>query len=59
MHDIYKMKLHEIIVIAASGETLQIIRVPGGWLYKTFYYSRGVNEEIQTFVPYHSPGEFK
>lgn len=58
MDDIYQMKLHEIIVIVVSGETLQIIRVPGGWIYKLWYYS-GEDKYTTVFVPYHTPGEFK
>jgi len=59
MDDIYKMKLHEIKNIIIDGETLQIIRVPGGWIYRIYYYVTGARAMNDTFVPYHSPGEFK
>lgn len=47
--DIYKMKLHEIIIIYQ----IEILRVPDGWIYS--YHSEQVGGHMQvssTFVPY-------
>lgn len=49
--DIYEMKLHEELKATYSENKdykLQIIRVPGGWLYRSWYSSH----ETMTFVPY-------
>lgn len=58
MHDIYKMKLHEYLQIEIDNNEVVIIRVPGGWIYKIWYYS-GEDKYTTVFVPYHNPGEFK
>lgn len=42
--DLYSMKLHDIISV--KGTTLQILRVPGGWIYIN------TNTGHQTFVPF-------
>ena len=48
--DIYKMKLHEIIVI--EDEMLRITRVAGGWLYETIPFNEWGH--CITFVPFNN-----
>jgi len=53
MHNIYDMLLHQVITINMDyigssgyhGEPIEVMRVPGGWLYN-------VHTEHQVFVPY-------
>lgn len=48
MTNIYKMNLHEIVVIAEPAKPRLIItRVPGGWIYS---YADG----SPIFVPFHN-----
>jgi len=56
--NIYNMKLHEKVDIKYRTEEdtydhgmLEIIRVPGGWLYRR-NWSNGDNYGPMTFVPY-------
>jgi len=63
MDEIYKMKLHDVIALNINQETIQVIRVPGGWIYQIYnqiHHSDGDSEGFNfVFVPYHSPSEFK
>lgn len=46
MGDLYSMKLHETIIINNGGVHIAIIRVPGGWVYRS-----GTD---MCFVPYNN-----
>jgi len=63
MDKIYKMKLHDVIALNINQETIQVIRVPGGWIYQIYnqiHNNDGDSERFNfVFVPYHSPSEFK
>lgn len=44
--DIYKMALHDVIVIGNCCDQVQIMRVPGGWIYTKLGHS--------VFVPFNT-----
>lgn len=48
MNKIYKMKLHEDMNISS---TLNVVKVPGGWIYESFSEDNGVYRVSSTFVP--------
>ena len=51
MTDIYKMNLHEIIVIAEdSWLHTTVMRVPGGWVYRSYDKSNQMMAAV--FVPW-------
>ena len=58
MSRLHEMELHEKLHLAGNGYD-EIMRVPGGWLYRVYVDKGGPdNYEIsQTFVPYSD--EFK
>ncbi len=47
MKDIYELELHEQEYVA--GGDMKVVRVPGGWIYKTFGHDGSING---TFVPF-------
>jgi hypothetical protein len=49
--DLYSMKLHESISI---NTVLDIVRVPGGWIYRTGIDNGNGYDLSQSFVPYHN-----
>jgi len=54
MKDIYKMKLHEIFILADEESAfMTVMRVPGGWIYQ--FHIKQVNVS-STFVPWHDSG---
>lgn len=62
---IYNMKLHEILT-PNSDLDIQIIRVPGGWIYRFSQLHQAEQPNGQrsenyscdsVFVPYHEEGE--
>lgn len=58
MDRLYKMELHELIT-PAGDPSLQILRVPGGWIYHTWHDDSGrVGEHRYTttsvFVPFNN-----
>jgi len=48
--DIYKMKLHEVMVISGNVEAM---RVPGGWLY-TYFNSEVGGTDMSVFVQFNN-----
>lgn len=56
MHKIYDMQLHDKYT---PNDTLEIVRVPGGWIYYKFGYdtnSHGARVILRTstFVPFNN-----
>ena len=50
-NEIYKLKLHESICIDnACNAKLEIIRVPGGWIYTVYY--PGIQNVNSEFIPF-------
>jgi len=50
-NEIYKLKLHEsIIVTGHTNGQLEIIRVPGGWIYTVYY--EGIQKIVSEFIPF-------
>ena len=58
MNQIYKMKLHEILLLD-NQECVEITRVPGGWIYSLAYFDGNKDIINSVFVPYHNPSEFR
>jgi len=57
MDDIYKMKLHEEIIITKTDHRIESVRrVPGGWIYRSFVPHSGQTVLTSTFVPWHDSG---
>ena len=59
MSELHKMKLHDILALDISG-CKEVVRVPGGWLYRLWQHSGAPDDyrvTHQTFVPYSD--EFK
>ena len=59
---IYDLKLHETTVVDtitndAGIQTTSVMKVPGGWIYRTSVLINGSLGESTTFVPYDK--EFK
>ena len=52
MKSIYELKLFEIIQIESFNDNSYFIRVPGGWVYKSY-----CNGKTSCFVPFDN--EFK
>jgi len=69
--EIYSMKLHDILNTNKNGVLLQIIRVPGGWLYTQFllqmipnhaHLNNSFTENYSAttvFVPFNNVNEFQ
>ncbi len=61
-HEIYKMHLHEVMVIECETTDelwTSVMRVPGGWIYRS--YHKGDKIFFSTFVPHNrefTRGEF-
>lgn len=49
MTDIYKMKLHETINLSNGTK---VMRVPGGWIYRTTAGYSGTKSITSTFVKF-------
>ena len=62
---LHEMDLHDSIEVTYGWEVvgpkdaMYVVRVPGGWIYKTYYTctARGTESMVQTFVPFSN--EFK
>ena len=52
MDKIYKMKLHETLTPATPDFDAQIIRVPGGWIYRFFDEIAGGYNSNSIFVKF-------
>ena len=44
MKDIYKLKMHEVATV--EDKSIEVIRVPGGWLYSRIFSSTVSNNII-------------
>lgn len=51
MSDIYNMQLHSVMPIESSNMFTEIMRVPGGWIYR-FFENNVYCGSI--FVPFHN-----
>ena len=52
-HPIYKMGLHEILVLSEVGPKTTVRRVPGGWIYTIEIWKDGTFMGCSSdFVPY-------
>lgn len=50
--ELYSMKLGDTLNV---GPSLQILRVPGGWIYYHIYYHTNWGQEVgSTFVPFNN-----
>lgn len=52
MDDIYKMKLHDVLVTEDKNLFTVTLRVPGGWFYRSFDKSHGILTGC--FVPFNN-----
>ena len=53
MNAIYDMELHEKLTPAIKGSIIDIIRVPGGWIYSTYSMSNDNYWSVSSvFVPF-------
>lgn len=48
-NELYKMDLHDQLHTSIDGKAVEILRVPGGWLYSSYAYGQSYQE---TFVPF-------
>jgi hypothetical protein len=52
MNELYEMKFHDVIT-PNTGNHVEIIRVPGGWIYTTYCKNgTGGHDMSSCFVPY-------
>lgn len=54
-NELYEMKLSEILIIEDSNLFTTVLRVPGGWVYRS--YDKGHQILSSVFVPFNK--EFK
>ena len=53
---LYKMKLHEELCPNTKA-AISIVRVPGGWIYSTYYDVENCGNVSAVFVPFHNEFE--
>jgi hypothetical protein len=50
MSNLHEMKLHETIVAECDDLFTVVLRVPGGWMYRSYDKSHGILTSV--FVPF-------
>jgi len=51
---IYSMKLHEKLTPNIPGGYVDIVRVPGGWIYSTYHKENDGFNVSSVFVPFNT-----
>jgi hypothetical protein len=52
---LYKLELHQVVVLSKTDTTMvSVIRVPGGWIYRTRITHKNLITLSEVFVPFNN-----